>query len=392
MKSKPQDTGVLVIHNKYLDSGGEDESFRANMSMLGFLGYRVYQLKFDNIDFVKLSLVQKSITTLWNSSAYNDVYNLCIKNNISYVHIHNCFPLASPSIYYAAKNAGAKVIQWLHNYRIICPSATFLRAGSICEDCMGKHVSWPALLHSCYRDSKLASFGVVAMLSAHRSLGTWKTLVDKFIALTDFAKNKFVEAGFEEGKIVVIPNHMHPTPSIGGGNGKYGMFVGRLSEEKGIDTLAKLAVMNDLEIEIKVFGDGPMSEVIQSAAVQSNIISIQGHVSSDEIQKNLADAQFLVFPSKWYEGLPRTIIEAFSVGTPVLASPIGAMRDLVVDGYNGLHFRLADHEDLGRAIRSIVNGPELRVKLRNGARQSYDAQFTLNRVSEKVQMLMQSKT
>lgn len=386
----PASCPTLVIHNHYLQAGGEDTSFAANAAALSDLGFPVFTMEFDNNELLGLSAVRQCTKTIWNNQAHQRVFEMCRRHNIKRVHIHNTFPFASPSVYYAADAAGAKVYQWLHNYRLICPAATFMREQSICEKCLGKAIPYPAVIHGCYRDSRPATAAVVAMLAAHRLMGSWRNKVHRYIALTEFGRGKFVEAGFPADKIVVVANHLDPDPGEGAGIGNYGIFVGRLSPEKGVDVLIDLAREPPPGIRLKVLGSGPLERQLADAAASSGFIEMVGQVDGARVLAELKDAQFMAFPSRWYEGLPRTIMEAFAVGTPVIASPVGAMRDLIKDGVNGLHFGLGDAQSLRTAIAKLVNDEDLRARMRRNARKDYLANFTQNTARRRLLEVMSS--
>ena len=233
------------------------------------------------------------------------------------------FPLISPSVYYAAKAEKVPVVQTLRNYRLLCPSALFFREGKVCEDCLGKAVPYPGVIHGCYRESASASAAVAAMVIGHRLLKTWTSMVNKYITLTQFSQQKMIEGKLPAEKIVVKPNFVDPEPQVGTGSGGYAIYVGRLSIEKGIDTLLAAWAKLKTPIPLKIVGDGPLSEQVIKASKTSPHIEWLGRQPMDKVHQLMGEALFSVFPSKWYETFGRVAIEAFATGTPVVASRIG---------------------------------------------------------------------
>jgi glycosyltransferase involved in cell wall biosynthesis len=317
--------------------------------------------------------------TFWNKAAYRELRSLFRREKPQVVHFHNTFPLVSPAAYYAARAEGVSVVQTLHNYRLLCPNALFFRGGSVCEDCLGRFVPWPGVVHRCYRGSFAASSAVVSMLTVHRALGTWSHMVDVYIALTEFAKRKFIEAGLPAEKIVVKPNFVYPDPGVGEGKGGYALFVGRLSTEKGLDTLLAAWERVGEKLPLRIVGDGPLTGKVSEAARRLKGVEWLGRRPREEVLALMKDASFLIFPSVCYEGFPMTIAEAYAVGLPVLASNLGGMSSLVDSGRTGFHFRPGDPEDLVAKVEWALSHPEELAAMRKESRAEYEAKYTAER-------------
>jgi glycosyltransferase involved in cell wall biosynthesis len=208
---------VLLLHNHYQQPGGEDQVFAAERDLLEAHGHRVLQYTTHNDQLADMGRAGLVKAAVWNGAVYRELRALIRKEKLQVAHFHNTFVLISPAAYYAAQAEGVPVIQTLHNYRLLCPNALFFREGRVCEDCLGKTFPWPGIAHACYRESRPASGTVAAMLTTHRALGTWKRAVDLYIALTGFAREKFIEGGLPSEKIVVKPNFVHPDPGAGEG-------------------------------------------------------------------------------------------------------------------------------------------------------------------------------
>src|SRR5919107_3263037 len=316
---------ILAVHNRYQRPGGEDQVFVDETALLETRNHRVLRYEVHNDQVKHVNRLTLAKDTVWNTSAYRELGALIRRERPHVVHFHNTFPLVSPAGYYAAKAEGVPVVQTLHNYRLLCPNALFFRDGGVCEDCMGKAITWPGVVHKCYRGSRAASGLVTAMLATHRTLRTWTDMVDVYIALTEFARRKFIEGGLPEERMTVKPNFVDPDPGPGTSEGGHALFVGRLSPEKGVDTL--LAAWERLRgrVPLKIVGDGPLKGQVVAAADRHPWVVYLGHKRAEEVHDLMKDASVLIFPSGWYETFGRVAAEAFATATPVIAADIGAI-------------------------------------------------------------------
>ena len=293
------------------------------------------------------------------------------------VHIHNTFMMISPSVHWACRQANVPVVQTLHNVRLCCPDAKFYRNDRVCEEC-ATHSLWRGILHKCYRDSRAASAAVVLMLAIHRSLGTWTQTVACFIALTEFARQKFIAGGLPRDRIAVKPNFVSPDPGRREETGDYAIFLGRLSPEKGVKTLVSAWKQLGFSIPLVIIGEGPLRCEMESQVISSslNSVSFRGQVSREEALGAVKKARFLVLASECYENFPMSIAEAFACGTPVICSQLGAMEELVCDGRTGLHFKAHDSEDLAAKCEWAWNHPNELKAMSICARQEYESKYT----------------
>ncbi len=344
---------IIVAHNFYQQAGGEDQVFADETALLESHGHTVTRHTVHNDEVTNLGRLTLAGRTIWNRQSHRELYELVRREKAEIVHFHNTFPLLSPSVYSAARAAGAAVVQTLHNYRLICPTAICYRDGKVCEDCLSKTVPWPAILHRCYRGDRGASVVTAAMLAVHHGRGTFANDVDAYVALTDFAKQKFVQAGLPAEKISVKPNFVSPDPGPGEGAGNYFLFVGRLTESKGVQVLLKAWRQLPGKIELKIAGDGELAPLVREAASDPRIHFV-GRLPPDQINDLMGKAAALIFPSVWYEGLPKTILEAFARGTPVIASKLGSMIELIEDGKTGTHFKPGDAGDLAATVSRVI--------------------------------------
>jgi glycosyltransferase involved in cell wall biosynthesis len=369
---------LLLVHNYYQQRGGEDVVFEAEARLLEDHGHRVLRYIAGNSGLADLPQVVLGGMAIWNTATYRDLRSLLQSEKPDVVHVHNTLPVISPAAYYAARAARVPVVQTLHNYRLLCPSGILFRDGHVCEACMHRAVPLPSVRYACYRGSRAASAAVATMLVVHRALGTWSRAVDLFLALTEFARGKFIEDGVAADKILVKPNFT-PDPGVQTTGGDYALFVGRLSPEKGIATLLRAWRQVGSRLPLRIIGDGPEAPLVETAARAGPGVEFLGRRDPADVVKAMVGARLLVFPSEWYETFGMTIIEAYAVGVPVLASDLGAMSSLVQHRRTGLHFRPGDSDDLIRQVDWALAHPvEMRAMGRT-ARQEYEAHYTPER-------------
>lgn len=370
---------VLLLHNRYQQPGGEDGVFAAESDLLEARGHQVLQYTAHNDRVAKMGRPALARATVWNGEVYRELRDLIRRERPYVAHFHNTFPLISPAAYHAARAEGVPVVQTLHNYRLLCPNAQFFRDGRVCEDCLGKAVPWPGVVHACYRGSRAASGTVAAMLTAHRALGTWSEKADAYVALTEFAREKFVQGGLPAERISVKPNFLPEDPGVGEGRGDYFLFVGRLSGEKGVDALLAAWERLGERVRLKIVGDGPLAPGVARAAERLGGMEWLGRQPKDRVLGLMKDARALLFPSVWYEGFPVVFAEAFAVGLPIIASDLGSMSSLVDPGRTGLHFRPGDPKDLAARVEWASANPAELKRMRGEARAEFEARYTAGR-------------
>ncbi|MDB9315908.1 glycosyltransferase family 4 protein [Spirulina sp. CS-785/01] len=232
------------------------------------------------------------------------------------------------------------------------------------------------MIHACYRQSRAATLTTAAMLTTHRLWGTWQNLVDIYIALTEFAREKFIEGGLPSDKIVVKPHFVFPDPGRGNGQGGYALFVGRLSQEKGLDVLLQSWEYLSSDIPLKVVGEGPLVGYVKEVVQRWPQVDYLGGCTLEEVYRLMQKATVVIVPSVWYETFGRVVIEAFAVGTPVIVTQIGAIAELVEEGRTGLHFALGDAEDLAAKVDWIFSHPQAVAQMRKEARFAYETHYT----------------
>lgn len=367
---------VLLAHNFYQLAGGEDVVFEAEAQMLERFGHEVFRYTVDNDAITHMSSWRSGINTLWNRKTYREIAALCRERKPDVAHFHNTFPLMSPSVYYSARRCGVPVVQTLHNFRLVCPNGLFFRDGHVCEDCLGKLLSLPAVRYCCYRGSRAASAVTAEMLAFHRLRGTWTRQIDAYIALTDFGKGKFVEGGLPANKVYVKPHFLAEDPGEGAGDGGFALFAGRLAPEKGLGVLLDAWRSVGARMPLKIVGTGPLEESVGSRAAEIDGVEVLGHVERDSVAELMKSASCLVFPSLAYEGFGLSIIEALAVGLPVIASSHGSGAGLIQDGVTGMLIRCGDAADLAAKVSRAIDEPSLLRGMRPACRQAFLDRFT----------------
>jgi glycosyltransferase involved in cell wall biosynthesis len=367
---------ILLVHNSYQQPGGEDRVFQMEADLLRSHSHRVILYQSHNDDVARFGRAALFAKTIWNHQSYLELRRVICDNKIDLVHLHNTFPLISPSACYAAAAECVPVVQTLHNYRLLCPAATLYREGRICETCVGKSITFPAVLHSCYRGSMAASFASTTMLASHRLAGTWQRKVSAYIALTNFAREKFIEGGLPGTKIHVKPNFIHPDPGIGPGAGSYALFMGRLTPEKGVRTLLNAWKILDGAMPLEIAGEGLLAEETRAAAAQIPNISLRGWLPREHLQEMILNAAAVIVPSEWYEPFGLTIAEAFAAGVPVIASRLGSLTAMIRHRETGLLFEPGSAADLAAQVRWLLLNPNELPAMRVNARREFEEKYT----------------
>jgi glycosyltransferase involved in cell wall biosynthesis len=369
---------ILLVHNYYQLRGGEDVVVEQELALLKAKGHtaELFSVHNDSIQ----GLAQKAITgalVVYNPWAKAALAEKLRDFRPDVVHVHNFFPKLSPSIFDACRAAGIPSVMTLHNFRILCPTSILFHHGEICERSL-KHSAMWALPQRVYKSSLMATLPLVAMVDIHKWLGTWQRKVDVLIALTDFAKAKFVEGGLEADRIVVKGNAVADplngvTPDTGTRHGA--LFVGRLSEEKGIASL--LDAWKGVNYPLRIAGDGPLRHLVQAA--QGESVIYLGPQSREQVYAEMRRAAFLVLPSVCYEMFPMTLVEAYANGLPVLANDLGGLKSLLDDGGTGVAFKPGDPADIRAKAHWAIEHVSKMADMGKAARAKYEAQYTADR-------------
>ncbi len=328
---------VLIAHSRYLsgDASGENRVVLDEEQLLAETDVKVESWTPEPESGSATALVRSAGSAVWARKAIKELDRRIMRFRPDVVHVHNVFPVLSPAVLRIPERHSIPVVMTLHNYRLMCPSGVLMRDGHLCEDCLGR-APVPAVRHRCFRGSAVGSAVIASSLVLHRSLHTFDH-VTRFVAVSDFVKQKHVQAGIQSDRISVRHNFSWPM-SKRQGAGDYFLYLGRLSPEKGIDTLLK--AWSATLPELRVVGDGPLMDDLRAQAGPN--VRFVGPVDAAAVPSILMNARALLLPSRWYEGSPRSISEAFAAGVPVLASRIGALTEMIEDGRTGLVLEVDD--------------------------------------------------
>lgn len=377
---------LLVVHNKYRWLGGEDVEVQAEVDLLRSLGGDIATMIYESEDRSKLDrLRRRPYELVYNRAARDHARALIRRHGLRLVHCHNLVPLLSPSIYAAAAAEGVPVVQSLHNFRLGCLNGLHLRHGQICELCRpGHHL--PGMAFGCYRGSRVESVAFGLAQTTNHWVGAWKRPT-VYAVPTPFLREKLIKWGINGDTIVVKPYFVPHDPVPRPSSGKHALFIGRLAEEKGLDLL--LDVWTPDRLPLVIAGEGPLRAHLEQRVNLEGKANVRfaGFQDSSGIHLLLSEARFLVMPSVWFETLGLVLIEAYAHGVPVIATRLGAMADVVLDGVTGLLFALRDRSDLGEKLTMLENDAALREKLSTAARREYERRYSREVQAESLRAL-----
>jgi glycosyltransferase involved in cell wall biosynthesis len=360
---------VLLAHNVYQQAGGEDAVVQAEIDMLRQRGHAVELFSRHN-DLVRtLPALTVAMQTMWSHQSSQDFERLIQTFQPDVVHVHNTLAMISPSIYWVANRFRIPVVQTLHNFRLLCPQGNLFREGLVCEDCLGR-LPWRGAMRACYRESVAQTTVLAGMLMFHRAIGTWQHKITRYIALNEFCRAKFIEGGLPPEKLLTKPNFVNfpaPVPTARDGF----LFVGRLSHLKGVGVLAD-AVNELTSPSIRVAGTGPDAGLLQNQVG----IELLGPIGLTEVRVEMTRATALILPSVCYDSFPRTLVEAFACGLPVIASRMGSLPELIQDGVTGLLFESGNAFDLAEKMRWAQTHPDVLAKMGQNARRQFDLHYS----------------
>ena len=370
---------VLLVHNYYQDGGGESVVYELERHALRAAGVTVIEFVRHNDEIRDYTLPSKltlPLRTVWAWDTQRALRDLLRREQPALAHFTNTLPLISPAAYRTCQQQGVAVVQGLHNYRLGCPAATYMRDGKPCEECPN-HGLQRAVAHGCYRGSRAASACVVGMLKLHRTLGSFERDVDAYLAPTTFTRNKLIEtAALPADRVFVKANFLDTDPGLVDSLGSYALFAGRLVDYKGILTLLAAAELEGPPVPLKIAGAGPLAVWLQARCASIRGSEILGALPRPEAIARIKQARCLVFPSECYEAQPTVILEAFACGVPVVASRLGAMQEIVRDGVTGLLFNPGDARDLRDKLNWALANREAMQAMGRRGRAEFEAHYS----------------
>jgi glycosyltransferase involved in cell wall biosynthesis len=340
---------ILVLHSRYLSgwASGENSVVRDEQRLLAEAGHEV--MTWTPTPGPELSRARLGARAVWSPAALRHVRSLIERHRPQIVHCHNLFPMLSPAVLRAAKDRNARVVVTLHNYRMFCLPATCIRDGEICELCLGRE-PWKGVVYRCYRGSLAGSAAMAASLSLHRAIGSFDD-VTLFLPVSRFIRDRHVQAGLTSARMVVKQNFCWPQPRRSG-SGEYFLYLGRLAPEKDVRTL--LEAWRSVRAPLILAGDGPDRKALEAFAPEG--VEFRGTVSPEEVTILIKGARALLFPTRCNEGGPRSVIEAYAAGVPVIATRLGALPEVVDHDVSGLLVPPGGTDAWVKAVETVMDG------------------------------------
>lgn len=373
---------VLQVHNQHQGRGGADAVLDHEAELLTESGHVVERFLQPPADRAAGHRVADGVKAVWNVPAARAVGDLIARFRPDVMHVHTPFPLLSPAVFRVAARHGVPAVTTSHSFRYSCIAATCLRAGEICEACVGQRLKLPGIRHRCYHDSLAASTALTASLATHRMLGTFRRHVRRFITLTEFARQLLIRDGAEPDQVVVKPNSIADPgpPRSRTGTASYAAFIGRFVEEKGIRTLLRAWDRIGGRLPLRIAGDGPLRGEVEAATATNPAITYVGWLDERALDEFVAGAEFVVVPSEWYEaGEPLVLLRALALGRPVVVCDLDNICATVRRERAGLTFRPADADALADSVETGLRDLEELRAMGVRGRAAYDAHFTPER-------------
>ena len=369
---------ILIIHNHYLERGGEDEVVEAEIRLLREYGHEAILYEKSNEYIEKLSFVKKFIFIFFELNfskiVYKEIKEIIKTQKPDIAHIHNIFFCITPSVYFALKEENIPIVQSLHNYRLFCLRGTFYNCGLVCEKCKDKQL-FKGVMEKCWRNSFFSSFFLAKLLYKKKF---FLKNINSYIVTSKFSKDKFIELGLDREKLYLKTNFLSIKADRNNQDHKYALFLGRLVDYKGVETLMR-AFEATPAFKLKIIGDGPLRSEVHSYASTHNNIEWLGRIDRDLVLTTIKNSSFLIFPSECYENMPLVILESFVFSKPVLASNLGAIKEFVIDGENGLLFKSGDARDLSVKIAYLFSHDKERIEMGRNASKIYQERFDKER-------------
>jgi glycosyltransferase involved in cell wall biosynthesis len=362
---------ILILHNRYHQRGGEDAVFEAEYQLLQAHGHEVKVLEFHNYGFASTwGKIIGGVSSIFNLAALWRTRRMLKAFRPDLLHIHNLFSTATPSVIWAARWCGIPVVMTLHNFRLLCPSGTLLHEGLPYDKSLRSFFPWDAVRRRVYRGSMLQTLGLAVSITAHHLVGTWRQ-VAVFLVPSEFTREKFLSSRLDlpAGRYLILPNFtVGPDETVPLRRRDF-LFVGRLSPEKGLPVL--LAAFEGSNHRLVIVGDGPLRAQVDAAAARHPHWQVLGAQPATTVRRLMGESLALVLPSICYETFGMVAIEAFSVATPVIASRLGALADIVQHEINGLHVEAGNAVALRAALDRLAGDECLSKKLGQQARQTW---------------------
>jgi len=374
---------VLVVHNRYRSGqpSGEDHVVDQELALLTDAGHHAEMFERRSDDIAAMSLARRAAVPLrvpWNRAVRAELTEALRADRPDVVHLHNTFPLLSPSVLAACADAGVPVVATLHNYLQVCPSGTLFRDGQVCTDCTGQRLPLSGVRHGCYRGSSLATVPLTINLVANRN--RWWSGISRFFCISDAQRKILIESGMPARRLAVKHNFVADPGVRRDGSGEHVLYLGRMNAEKGVALLMaawdRIAAAGGVGLPLVLAGAGPLDEEVAAWARDRADVRFLGLRTKAECRELTARAAAVAAPSTWLEAFGLVVVEAMAAGVPTVAAAHGAFVELVEDGVTGLLHRPGDADSLAECLRRVVAAPERNRELGEAARRRYEKDFT----------------
>lgn len=379
---------VLIVHNDYGKYSGEEAVVDKMAAMLRGHGYEVafYRLTSAGSRETVLGRVHGFIAGIYSPSGVNGMREALRRERPDVVNVHNLYPFISPAALHECHRAGVPVVMTVHNFRLICPTGLFMRDGRPCELCLERGNEWGCVRYNC-EHSMLKSIGYALRNATARITGAYRRNVSAFACITDFQRQKLVQAGYDANKITVIPNSIEAPNNYEKIDGEYVAYIGRLSYEKGYDILVEVARRNP-HIKFRFAG----ATRSQNDKLTPDNVDFVGYLQKAELQEFIKHAKFVVMPSRCYEGFPMAILEAAQYGKPTIGPDHGGFSEIIGRGdiAIGRLFRPGDIDDMEQQVVALWNNNQETAELGRKAFEKLHRKYSSEVVYRQWERLLKS--
>lgn len=373
---------ILIVHNNYGKFSGEEAVIEKMEAMLKANGHEVcfYRSTTENIRDSFKGKIMAFLQGIYSPSGVKGMRNILKTEKPDVVNVHNLYPFISPASLFECKKAGVSVVMTIHNFRLICPTGLFMRKGKPCELCLNRHNEWNCIRYNC-EQSLFKSTAYTLRNVYARWTNAFKKNIDRFVCITNFQREKLIEAGFDVKKIIVIPNCVDVTEDPPISTGSYIAFCGRVSKEKGVDLILEIARRHP-EISFKFAGDIRDQELTKGCPDNCELM---GYLSGEKLNSFYQNSLFCVMGSKCYEGFPMSILEAARFKKCTVAPNHGGFTEIIGTNESaiGRLFVPNDTNDLERNLLKLWKDKELAQELGNRAYQKLKKEYCLETVYKK---------
>ena len=382
---------ILLVHNRYRSGApsGENRVVDQEGDALEALGHDVIRFGRSSDEIGQWSVTKKAALparTIWSREAYGDLKAALREHRTDVVHVHNTFPLVSASVLYACRDAHIPVVATIHNYKLACANGSFFRNGAVCHDCT-RGLAARAVLHGCYRESRVATMPRVLDMAVHRR--AWTSLVSAYVFISASERDLLRGVDLAPDRVFVRHNLIPWRSRPQSAQSSNVVYAGRLDEAKGVRVLMAgwdryLSQANEPGLSLVIVGGGPLWDEVAAWASARASVEMTGTVSADRCAALISRARAVLLPSAWEETFGLVAVEAMAAGVPPVAAGHGSFTELITPGVDGVLFSPGDPAALALAITDVERNPEQYEAYGDQARKTYEQRFDPQRSVEEL--------